>query len=58
MVRRHLGFSVGEWDALPWWQQRLYVEELDRELAGDDAPQADNGLASNDDLSALGFNVQ
>jgi hypothetical protein len=30
-VRRWLGFSVDEWCALPWWQQRLYIGELDRD---------------------------
>lgn len=26
MIRRHLGFTIDEWQALPWWQQRLYME--------------------------------
>lgn len=26
-MRRDLGFSVAEWDALPWWQQKLYIDE-------------------------------
>lgn len=52
LVRKHLGFCVAEWDSLPWWQQRMYAEELTAELGG-----GPDEMASNDDLSALGFNV-
>ena len=56
MVRKHLGFSIDEWDRLPWWQQKVYVEELQADLFGDEQPPDE--MASNDDLSALGFNVE
>lgn len=26
MARRYLTLSPDEWDALPWWQQRVYLE--------------------------------
>lgn len=52
-MRKHLGFSVTEWDSLPWWQQRMYAEELTTDLVGGEA----DTLASNDDLADLGFNV-
>lgn len=50
MIRRHLGFSVDEWRALPWWQQRLYAEGLAEEQpwrqgAGDDAAGSPAGGA-------------
>lgn len=54
MVRRHLGFSVDEWDRLPWWQQRLYVEELDAELAGGDQGAEQS---SDESLLAHGFKI-
>lgn len=31
-VRRHLGFAVAEWRALPWWTTRLYLEGLEAEF--------------------------
>lgn len=31
MIRRHLGFSVEEWQSLPWWQQWTYLEGLEAE---------------------------
>lgn len=39
MMRKHLGFSVNEWQSLPWWQQKLYIDQLSMDLAaerGDD----------------------
>lgn len=56
MVRRHLGFSVDEWDALPWWQQRLYIEELDAELSGGE-DQGAVEQSSDDALLAAGFKI-
>lgn len=43
-MRKILGFSVDEWDALPWWQQTLYLEQIsfDPEFNED----ADNSQAS------------
>ncbi|WP_190824684.1 hypothetical protein [Saccharopolyspora pogona] len=55
MVRRYLGFSVDEWDRLPWWQQRLYVEELDAELSG---PDQGDGQSSDEALLAAGFRIE
>lgn len=31
-VRRHLGYTVAEWRALPWWTTRLYLEGLEAEF--------------------------
>lgn len=36
LARRYLKFRWDEWDALPWWQQRAYVEGLHRELSDGD----------------------
>lgn len=48
MVRRHLGFTIDEWESLPWWQQRVYVESLAEEFGGDQSregrPSADRVL--------------
>lgn len=32
----HYGWDLHEWDALPWWQQRMYLEGL-AELTGSEA---------------------
>lgn len=45
MVRRHLGFTIDEWESLPWWQQRVYVESLAEEF-GDDRPQEGRPVAN------------
>jgi hypothetical protein len=34
LVRLHLGFSIDEWRALPWWQTQLYRERLHEFLTG------------------------
>jgi hypothetical protein len=26
LARRHLSMGPPEWDALPWWQQKVYLE--------------------------------
>lgn len=51
LARRHLGFSVAEWQALPWWQSRLYAEGLAEEFA-------DPGVSHVDDVGALGVTVR
>lgn len=53
LVRKHLGFTATEWDALPWWQQRMYVEELAADLFG-----PTEGLDSDAQLAALGFRIE
>ncbi len=30
-ARKHLGFSIDEWLALPWWQRRVYIEGMEDE---------------------------
>lgn len=32
MARRYLGFTVAEWNALPWYESRLYIEQMNEEL--------------------------
>ncbi len=32
-ARRILGFTIDEWQALPWWQRRVYVEGAEDENA-------------------------
>ena len=31
LARRYLSMTPEEWDGLPWWQQRLYVEGYEQE---------------------------
>lgn len=54
LVRKHLGFSIAEWDRLPWWHQQVYIEELTSDLVGD---HVTDEQASDDELADLGFNV-
>jgi hypothetical protein len=54
LVRRHLHFGWAEWDALPWWQQRAYLEELVREMSDGDDP--DGGADEIDAADVLAFN--
>ncbi len=51
MARRHLGFEVDEWRAMPWWKSRLYSDGLVWEFvpAGEQSEDVD--------LMDLGFNV-
>lgn len=41
---------MSEWETLPWWQQRLYVEGLDDMAGGDDddGQQPDVPLTASD----------
>lgn len=32
LARRYLNYSIEEWEALPWWEQRVYIEGLEWEL--------------------------
>lgn len=62
MIRKHLFFSVDEWARLPWWQQRLYVDELNEQLAveaGEEpAPDPDQIATDPSALAQMGFNVE
>lgn len=44
IVRRHLGYTIDEWLRLPWWQRRLYIEQMGEEAA--EADQAQGGRAA------------
>jgi hypothetical protein len=60
-VRKHLYFSVDEWVALPWWQQRLYTDLLNEQLALDAGeepePDPDQIATAPDALASLGFKI-
>lgn len=32
VVRRHLHLSIDEWEALPWYQQLVYLEGIEQEF--------------------------
>lgn len=56
LARRRLGLSVREWDALPWWQSRLYLEGLSEEFTGgDDHRETVTIDASSTPLGDFGF---
>lgn len=61
-MRKHLGFSINEWVALPWWQQRLYTDLLNEQLALDAGeepePTSDQIATAPDALAGLGFNIE
>ena len=50
---------MNEWDALPWWQARIYLDGLSEEFSEGDATTS-RGFTGDDlaDLASLGFNVQ
>jgi hypothetical protein len=55
-VRVRLGYSIPEWLALPWWQRRLYLEQMAEEAeeragAAGGAPAGAGGMS--DALSAI-----
>lgn len=66
-ARFYLRFSVDEWYAMPWWQQRLYIEGLEEhrpwdtsgesraKKGGDELPEADADLS---DFARLGMQVE
>lgn len=35
-MRRKLHYSPAEWDALPWWQQDMFLDGLREELSDDE----------------------
>jgi hypothetical protein len=65
-VRKELGFSIDEWDAMPWWQQRVYIEQLElyaaiqrgEHIPDDLLPDDDSRAVTDDSLTALGFSVE
>src|SRR5690348_17309784 len=59
LARRMLHFAQAEWDKLPWWVQRTYVDGMVRELSsrGGTSPAgvpAPPGLA---DIGEIGENI-
>lgn len=63
-VRFYLHFTVDEWRKLPWWQQRLYIEGLNKhhpwnpegQVEEEPYPQGDEEDISG--FAALGIKVQ
>lgn len=62
LIRKHLYFSVDEWVRLPWWQQRMYVDQLNEQIALDNGeepePDPSEVASSFDALAGLGFNIE
>lgn len=53
-ARRHLGFTIDEWLALPWWQRRVYLEQANEEAqALEQARGGDGGGGTPDPADAL-----
>ena len=42
MARRHLGLSPEAWDALPWWEQKVYVDGYEWEGLIERSPASDD----------------
>jgi hypothetical protein len=73
LVRKHLYYSADEWQALPWWQQKMYIDQLAMDLAAErgEEPPEPTGFAERYDpgpepettqdpdayLRSLGFNL-
>jgi hypothetical protein len=56
MARRHLGFTIDQWqNELPWWQQQVYAEGLEEEFFS--AVYEDDQEAMST-VAGLGVNVQ
>lgn len=50
LARRRLLFTIDEWQALPWWQRRVYIEGLGAEADAtiDARPQHRSGRSGLD----------
>lgn len=51
LAKRRLGFSIDEWEALPWWQQMVYLEGLGEEFYDPEQDEQEQDLTS--DWSSL-----
>jgi len=61
MVLKHLRLLADQWDALPWWQRQMYMEELTADLkrmAGEVEPPSEGEVEDLPDIADLGFNVR
>jgi hypothetical protein len=58
LVRRHLGYSVEEWEALPWHQQLVYLEGLAEEFYDPDRNVEDEDDEALTGVESEGIRVQ
>ena len=61
IVRRHLQFSIEEWEALPWYQQLVYLEGIQEEFYQEDdsEPEREEDVSGNwDALAARGIPIR
>jgi hypothetical protein len=54
MARRHLGYTIDDWEELNWWQQQVYLEGLGEEFFGHQYQPDEQELAT---AAGLGVNV-
>lgn len=47
LVRKNLQYGADEWVALPWWQRRMYLEEM-----AEDSNEDRDGVSSSEDAGA------
>lgn len=53
-----LGYAPEQWDALPWWQQRMFAGRMAEWLRMERGGQPDQDVATDDDaLADMGFRV-
>lgn len=61
LVRRHLGFEIEQWEALPWHEQLVYLEGLEQEFYDPGDEEIGDEVDDTEDLSrvsAIGFQVR
>lgn len=56
LVRRHLNYSIAEWERLSWVDQLVYLEGLQEEFY--DPNRESDGDDSWDDLAGIGVKVR
>ena len=58
VARRRLQFLPEEWDRLPWWQARMYLEGVQWEFSDEPEDDRFEGMDDDQKLAALGVNIR
>lgn len=55
MLLKRFNIVADVWDGMPWWQQRMYLEQMNEEITEQESilPQGD----PDDQLRALGVQI-
>lgn len=58
-IIKRLRITAPEWDKLPWYVQRMYLEMLREEIESENEEGGGGSVdAASDDITAYGFQVQ